>query len=194
MDAFILTDFSESAASQHTKALHITKIIKGIASNSSFKLLLVCAVGFVAWFSWKPSLYDQYKLSNAVIVSQLSSSSNAEFKTAAAYLENGDFYSARLILSKYYLKDMDNTSLAKQYASILIASDCFETSKQVLYPVFANADKKNKAEAAYLLGLTFLKEGRYLTSQQWLVKVTNGSANYRQAQDLILKLEKFKTL
>jgi len=191
MDALILSNFSGNAGVQTVKPHYIAKGLKRIALSSTVKLLLVFAVGSIAWISWKPSLYEQYKINNALVVGQLVKS-NAEFKTAAEYLDNGDYYEARQILSKHYLKDLGNVNLAKQYAIILIESDCFETSKQVLYPVFDSGNTIHKADAAYLLGLTFLKEGRHSVSQHWLSKVSSSSIYYHQAKDLISKLDGIK--
>lgn len=186
MDVSFLSDFSGTRNLRTAQATRVTK--KTMEFNSSVKLLLVFAVGLVAWFSWKPSLYDQYKINDSIIVEQLAKSQNVDFRTASNHLANGNYEETRKILSKYYLANSSDVNLAKQYAAILISSDDLEGSKQVLYQIFAKNSLNDKADAAYLLGLIFLKEGKIKISQSWLSKVSAQSAYYQQSQELISKI------
>jgi hypothetical protein len=192
MDTLIISDFNTSSNVNVTKQIDVAKKKKK-KTALSVKLAIVfvaaLAIGLIAWTPWKSSVYDEYKISNEAIVEQLAKAPQEDFQIAATHFKNGDYYETRQIVSKYYFKNLGDARIAKQYAAILIANDCFETSKQVLYPVFGSKNQQDRAEAAYLLGLTFLKEGNNVAGKQWLMKVPNGSVQYRQAQEIITKLE-----
>ncbi|MDQ8005563.1 MAG: hypothetical protein REI64_12240 [Pedobacter sp.] len=188
MDALVLSDFS-TAETLKPRESSLIRYVKKIIAGSLAKIFLVSIVGLVAWVSWKPTLYDQFKLDKRFMVQQLASLPYQEFKQAAEFIKNGDYYQARQVTSKLVLKNLDNVEIAKQYASILIASDCFETSKQVLYPIFESKNLNDKAVAAYLLGLTFLKEEDFSGAKHWLSRVPKKSAEYYQAQEIISRIE-----
>ncbi len=195
MDAIVLSNFNDSSdvnVSSEMIAVEKSKIakkVRKIAFSSVVKLLLTSAVGLIAWTSWKPGLYDQYKVSNDLIVEQLAGAPYEELKAAATYFDDGSYYEAKQMVSKYYLKNLDNHQIAIQYAEILIATDCFETSREVLNPVYKGGNVKFKAEAAYLSALSALKEGDIKSSKEWLRKVASGTAYTLAANELLIKLE-----
>lgn len=195
MDAIVLPDLnhlSETEASPKAGAIETKKVaqaVRKVAFSSVVKLLLTSAVGLIAWTSWKPGLYDQYKVNDHQIVEQLAKAPDEELKAAAVYFKDGDYYGAKQIVSKHYLKNLNNLQVATQYAEILIASDCFETSREVLFPIYESGNVKFRAEAAYLLALSSLKEGNIKSSKEWLRKVTSGTAYDAAANELLVKLE-----
>lgn len=188
MDALVLSDYSRTETLE-AKERSLIKYAKKIVTSSVAKIFLISIVGLVAWISWKPTLYDQFKLDQRFMAQQLASSPYQEFKQAAQFIQNGDYYQARQVASKLVLGNLQNAAIRKQYAGILIASDCFETSKQVLYPVFESKNVNDKASAAYLLGLTFLKEENYAGAKHWLSQVPEQSLEYYQAKEIISRIE-----
>lgn len=188
MDVLVISDFPTTETSE-PRQVALIEHAKKIIRSSVAKIFLVGLVGFVAWMSWKPTLYDQFKLDNRFMAQQLANSPYPEFKEAAKFVQQGDYYQARQVSSKLVLSNLQNADIAKQYAAILIAGDCIETSKQVLYPIFESNHLKDRAAAAYLLGLAFLKEENYQAAKYWLARVPQKSPEYYQAKEIISRLE-----
>ena len=139
-------------------------------------------------FSRHYNYYEQFKIADKEMIAGFLKSPEARMKEAAAHVSNGEYYEAKQIIEKLYVKNPDNNFLANHYAAILIVNDCLETSKEVLYPVLDGADADNKYEAAYMLALSFLKEGNYKSCRQWLSEIAPSSSRYAQANQLLKKL------
>lgn len=180
---------ASSGDKQVAPKIQLIAKLKAFLVSAAAKLLLVVAVGSLAWFSWKPSLYDLYQLDHHFIVEELARDPRVEVKQAATYFKQRDYAAAAQLVSTYYLNNTSNLRVAKKYAMILIANDNLEFAKKVLYPIYASNDNNSKAEAAYLLALTFLKEGKNAESRNWLIKVPKNTIYYSQSQEILAKLE-----
>lgn len=132
--------------------------------------------------------YEQFKITDSEMITGFGKSSHIGLNQAAIHVGNGEYYEAKQIIEKLYLKNPDDNHLANHYAAILLANDCFETSKEVLYPVLNGNDTSNKYEAAYMIALSFLKEGNSKACKQWLSVIPLGSDRYAQANQLLSKL------
>ncbi|WAC40831.1 hypothetical protein [Pedobacter sp. SL55] len=186
--AFPKTDASSGVGHNTLKATIVVKL-KAFLTNAVAKLLLVVAVGSLAWLSWRPNLYELYQIDHRFIVAKLAEEPALEFKQAATYFKQGNYDAAAQLVSKLYLNNKNKLSLAKKYAMVLIANDNLEIAKKVLYPIYASNDGNSKAEAAYLLSLIFLKEEKNAESKSWLVKVPKNTIYYNQSQEILAKLE-----
>jgi len=148
---------------------------------------LAFVIALMVWKPWKTNLYDQFGYDNKIIASSLVKTSYQDFEKAAQFLEKKDYYQAKQIVSKTFTQNPDDFKLASSYAMILIADNCLETGREILYP-FAEESSIYKQDAAYMLALSFLKAGDSENCKRWLKKITVDSTNYQQSVELLDKL------
>ncbi|MFN0291089.1 hypothetical protein [Pedobacter helvus] len=180
---------ASSGVGRNTLKITIVGKLKAFLASTVAKLLLLVAIGSLAWLSWRPSLYEMYQIDHHFIVANLAEEPALEFKQAASYFKQRNYDAAAQLISRYYLNNVNDLRAAKKYAMVLIANDNLEIGKKVLYPIYTSNDVNSKAEAAYFLALIFLKEGINAESKNWLIKVPKNTIYYSQAQEILAKLE-----
>lgn len=192
MSTFVLPKFNAFILTPEQKSANVLNERKSrLMSREAVliaALIFVLAIGVLMLVTWNKSLYSKYEISNNTIVNSLNNTPHKDFHIAATYFDNGHYFEARQIIYNHYVKNPDDHKLSIQYASLLIAADCFETSRQVLYPTFNSGTNEFKGEAAYLLALSYLKESKYAYTQQWLAKVPKGTVYHHQAAELLQKI------
>lgn len=149
---------------------------------------LAIVLALLIWKPWKTELYEEFGLDHKTIASKLISAPYQGFEEAAHFLEKRDYYEAKRIVSKSFTQNPDDFKLAHYYAMLLIADNCLETGREVLYP-FASANSIYKYEAAYTLALSYLKSGDKEKCRQWLKLIGASSPYYSQSVQLLNKLD-----
>ncbi|MDQ8003589.1 MAG: hypothetical protein REI64_02250 [Pedobacter sp.] len=170
---------------QHERTKEVSNIARVFIIGTFIALAVVVGVFF---FSLSHNHYEQFKVSDDEMIATFRKSPYKDLNEAATHVSNGEYYEAKQIIEKLYLKNPDNNELANHYAAILMANNCLETSKEVLYPVLNGTDASLKYEAAYMIALSFLKEGNRTACKQWLTMIPLNSERYAQANHLLSKL------
>lgn len=188
-DAFKLPQFKKTYAETPYKA---EKLTFGLDYTWYGFWLLVGLVALMVWKPWKTSLYDEFSLDNKFVVSALNVAPYQGFAEAAQYVEKKHYYEAKLIISKLYGKNPSDERLAYYYAMVLIADGRMETSRQILQPLLKNGSDF-KADAMYMMALSYLKEEDTANCMQWLREIPQGANHYHQSAQLLNKLQYLKT-
>ncbi len=148
---------------------------------------LAIVLALLVWKPWKAELYEEFGLDRKIIASKLISAPYQGFEEAARFLEKRDYYEAKRIVSKSFTQNPEDFKLANYYAMLLIADNCLETGREVLYP-FANTNSIYKYDAAYMLALSYLKSGDKEKCGYWLRLIDEKSSYYSQSVQLLNKL------
>ncbi len=171
----------------HEQSYVMEEAVK-VSKKINFKLFLgltalVLTVVFL-WVAWKPGNYPKYQFSNEAIVKSLELAPYPGFKEAATAFDDGQYYEAKQIIAKAYRQNPDDIRLANYYAMTLLATDCNETVKDVLTPVY-NQSSQYASLSAYIMGLTYVKEGNHKIAMEWLGRVKKAAPEYNSSQELM---------
>jgi hypothetical protein len=176
-----------SAAVENEEPYVAEKITYGLDYLWFFGWALAAVIALLIWKPWKSDLYEEFGFNNKVIAATLVKAPYQDFEKAAQFLENKDYYEAKRIVSKTFVQNPEDFKLASYYAMLLIADNCFETGREILYP-FAKGNSVYKNDATYMLALSYLKVGDTENCKHWLKKITVESAHYQQSMQLLNKL------
>lgn len=194
LDIQLMGALASSKKKNETAILHIHKNKPAKQVGNLARVLIVVTmialsiVFGIFFFLSNYTYYEKFKITDSEMITRFKKSSHVELNQAAAHVGNGEYYEAKQIIEKLYLKNPDNNRVANHYAAILLANNCLETSKEVLYPVVNGTDENYKFEAAYMIALSFLMEGNIDACRQWLSEIPRGSKRYLQANQLLSKL------
>jgi len=154
--------------------------------------LLAGIIALMVWKPWKTSLYDEFSLNNKSVVTALAAAPYQGFTEAAQYVENKDYYEAKLIIAKLYGKNPNDEKLAYYYAMVLMVDGRLETSRKVLQPLLKN-NSNFKSEAMYMMALSYLKSEDIEKCAQWLRRIPQEAVHYQQSAQLLNKLQGSET-
>ncbi|MGY4384639.1 putative Zn-dependent protease [Pedobacter sp. UYP24] len=164
---------------------------EGISVKSYIKYLSIAAVliiGIMVWAPWSGSLYEKYRISKEMSVAERGAAQQNNIAAGAVLYNKGDFEGARKILQAEYMLNPQNPLLSYYFSITLIETSQAYEARTVLVNLF-NGNSVFKYDAAYFIGLSFVKEGNNVEAVKWLHKIPQGTANYPQSQELISKLK-----
>lgn len=148
---------------------------------------LVIAVGLFIWKPWTPDLYNEFKVTEQQFAAELNNTNYKDFTLAANFVEKKQFYEAKLVVSKLYMKSPEDMKLSYYYGVMLLQNGSYETIGKVLSPIFAS-NSSYKDAAAYVMALSSLKQKNNAGVELWLGKINRKSSYYAQATALKAKL------
>ena len=144
---------------------------------------LIIAVGLFIWKPWNPDLYKQYKVDDKQVVAQLQSNKNEEFHLAANFVKKKQYYDAKLVVSKLYMKNPEDVGLSYYYAIILLQNNSHETIREVLSPILSG-NSSYKDAASYVLALSYLQQKKMAECKVWLDKISKDSTYFPSVTSL----------
>lgn len=189
----ITTHLKEALSRNKQKPVEAKEVYVAEKLNFKFDYLwffgwaIVLTVALMLWKPWKANLFDEYGFDNKAIAAKLISAPYKGFQQAAQFLEKKDYYEAKRIVSKSFTQNPDDFKLASYYAMLLIADDCLEIGREILYP-FASANSQYQYDAAYMLALSYLKVGDTTNCKYWLQKINSNSTYYNQSTKLLARI------
>ena len=153
---------------------------------------------YLAWFltfaialmlirPWEKTINEQFGINNKYISEEIANAPFENFSKAAQFIEDKDFYNAKLIVAKTYYNNPKNIQLGIYYATLLIGDKKFETVKEIITPI-AKGSSNLKYKAAYLLALCYANEQSNAMAKQWLLQIPQSAKNYQNAQIALNKL------
>ncbi|MBB5440540.1 tetratricopeptide (TPR) repeat protein [Pedobacter sp. AK017] len=166
------------------------KDAKVISLSSYMKWISVAAiliVGLFVWAPWNTDLYERYGISKEMSVVERGDGNKNNIEKAADLYNAGDFDAAGKILEKEYLADTANSLVAYYYGITLIETNKADEARRILIGLYAGKSVF-KYEAAYYIGLSYLKQNNHAQALEWLEKIPQGSPVYEKAQELIKKI------
>lgn len=182
-----LTRLKTNATTTEVKKYVAEKIDYTVDNLWYFTLALVFVIGLFIWKPWTPNLYNEFRVSEQQIAAELINAPYKDFNLAADFVEKKQYYEAKLLVSKLYMKNPEDLKLSYYYGVILLQNNSYETIHKVLEPVLSsNSDYKDAA--AYVMALSSLQQKNQSSCEEWLSKITKGSSYYLQANSLKEKL------
>jgi tetratricopeptide (TPR) repeat protein len=121
-------------------------------------------------------------------VSEGAGSPQSPLAKGAALYNKGDFAEAKKILLQEYMMAPQNPSLSYYFAIILIETGKEYEARTVLIHLF-NGGSEYKYDAAFYVGLSFVKQGDNRQAVEWLKKIPADHPQFRKAQSLIAELK-----
>ncbi|MHA4894725.1 tetratricopeptide repeat protein [Pedobacter sp. PWIIR3] len=153
-----------------------------------FSIAAVLLIGVMVWAPWSGGLYEKYRISKEMSVAERSASQQNNIAAGAALYNKGDYEGARKILQSEYMLNPQNPLLSYYFSITLIETSQAMEARTVLVNLY-NGDSVFKYDAAYFIGLSFVKEHNNAEAVKWFQRVPQGTANFNQAQELIGKLK-----
>ncbi|WP_143307610.1 tetratricopeptide repeat protein [Chitinophaga vietnamensis] len=134
---------------------------------------------------WHKNIYSQFASTEIQSIEndsmRLSDEITREFN-------RGHFSDALQLLNKV-LADQPNNTYARYYRGVcLVDLNQLDPARKDLLTVF-NSNNDLRYEAAFYMGLSYLKEGRKQDCLEWLLKIPEGAPNYLKVQKLIDELK-----
>ncbi|WP_199119521.1 hypothetical protein [Pedobacter sp. ASV28] len=187
-DVLALPSFKKAKVTQD-KPYVAEELSYGLDRLWFFTVALAMVTALLLWQPWKSSLYDQFKINEQYLTANLDKAPYQDFSLAAKYYNEKQYDEAKQVVAKLYMKNPEDVELGYYYGVMLLENNCFETISEVLMPIY-DGKSAHKYDAAYMMALSYLKQGSSLDCQQWLVKIPKGTLYYHQAQELLGKLSK----
>ncbi len=181
-EALGLTKYTKNTAVE-AKAYVAEKIDYTIDHLWYFTIALIIATGLFIWKPWTPDLYKEFMVTEHQVAAELNGTDYKDFTLAANFVENKQFYEAKLVVSKLYMKSPEDLKLSFFYGVMLLQNGSYETIDQVLSPIFAS-NSTYKDAAAYVMALSSLKQKDNASADLWLGKINKKSSYYAQATAL----------
>jgi hypothetical protein len=144
---------------------------------------ILIAVVFI-WQPWKPNLYNEFAATAMIAPVERSGEQDA-LQDAVTAFNKKDFATAASLLEQTH--DTTNSFVNFYYAVALLQTDRTNQARPVFNQLYAG-ESAFKYEAAFYLGLSYLKEKDKATCINWLQKIPADAPNYSKAQELLKKL------
>lgn len=156
-----------------------TRWVSGIAA--------ILIMGLLVFNPWRKSLYEQYNTATVMSVTERGEGSQTDLEKAAAYYNQKDFQKAENLLAVITKKDTTNNLSRFYYALTLIEDKKPALARPILEKIY-QGQSAFKYDAAYYLGLSYIKDKDKQNCKAWLLRVPAGTANYTKARELLQKL------
>lgn len=147
----------------------------------------ILLVGLLIFNPWRKSLYEQYNTATTMSVAARGAGEQSNLEKAASFYNNKDFNNAEMLLAAEFKADANNSLVAYYYALTLIQNNQATKARNILEGLY-KGESAFKYDAAYHMGLSFVKEKNNTEAKKWLALVTKGTSNYTKAQELSEKL------
>jgi tetratricopeptide (TPR) repeat protein len=168
-----------------------TKAAKIVPLGRYLKWLSIAAVliiGLFIWAPWSADLYEKYAISKEMSVAERGVGQAGLLEKAAALYNTGDYPGARKLLEKEYQAKPEHSIVAYYYGITLIETGSYDKARTVL-TVLYNGESVFKFDAAYSIGLSYIKQKNRQQALNWLKKIPQGTSHYAKARELTQKLQ-----
>lgn len=162
--------------------------IKPYLKWTGIATVLVFIVGLFIWAPWSNNLYSQYSFSKQMSIPDDGSGQDNSMTKAASLYNEGDYSGARKLMQQDYMLNPQNPLLAYYFAITLIETGQEYEARTVLKNLY-EGKSVYKYDAAFYVGLSFVKQEDKAQAIEWLAKIPKDSVNYDRAQLLIQKLQ-----
>ncbi|TCC98648.1 hypothetical protein FBD94_01725 [Pedobacter hiemivivus] len=147
----------------------------------------ILVIGLFVWAPWSVNLYEKYSISKEMSVVERGADTKNNLEKAADLYNAHDFSAASAVLAQEYTLSPENTLVAYYYGITLIETGKENDARSILTKLY-EGESVFKYDAAYYIGLSFLKQKDNQQALEWLAKIPQGTANYDKAQELSKKL------
>lgn len=164
--------------------------VKVVRLQSYLKWISVAAIlviGLLVWAPWSANLYDKYSISKEMSVVERGADTKNNLEKAADFYNAHDFSAAREILAQEYALSPENSLVAYYYGITLIETGKENDARTILTNLY-EGESVFKYDAAYYIGLSFVKQKDKQQALAWFAKIPQGTSNYDKAQELIKRL------
>lgn len=183
--------FEEGAVTESTGKENKTEVVKVLSLNQYLKWLSLAAVliiGLFVWAPWSADLYEKYAISKKMSVAERGAGQAEVLEKAASLYNNGDYAGARKLLEKGYQAKPEHSITAYYYGITLIETGSYDEARTVLTKLY-NGESVFKFDAAYYIGLSYVKQKNHQQALEWLIKIPQGTSHYANARELTQKLQ-----
>lgn len=149
----------------------------------------VLIIGLFVWAPWSTGLYEKYAISKQMSVAERGEENENNLEKAAEFYNDGNFRSASELLQKEYTSSPDNAMVGYYYGVSLIETGKLEEARIVLTKIY-DGQSVFKYDAAYYMGLSYVKEKNNQEALIWLRKIPKGINNSDRTEELIRKLSR----
>lgn len=147
----------------------------------------ILVIGLLVWAPWSANLYEKYSISKEMSVVERGADTKNNLEKAADFYNAHDFNAARTILAQEYSLSPENSLVAYYYGITLIETGNENEARTILTKLY-EGESVFKYDAAYYIGLSFVKQKDNQQASIWLAKIPQGTINYDKAQELIKRL------
>lgn len=183
--------FDGGAATESTGKKNKTELAKVVPLSRYLKWLSIAAVliiGLFVWAPWSADLYEKYAISKEMSVAERGAGQADALEKAAALYNTGDYAGARKLLEKEYQAKPEHSIAAYYYGITLIETGSYDEARAVLTMLY-NGESVFKFDAAYYIGLSYVKQKNHQQAMDWLKKIPQGTSHYANARELTQKLQ-----
>ena len=183
--------FEGGAVTENKKKENKNEVAKVVPLNQYLKWLSIAAVliiGLFVWAPWSADLYEKYAVSKEMSVVERGAGQADLLEKAAVLYNNGDYAGARKLLEKEYQAKPEHSIAAYYYGITLIETGSYDKARAVL-TVLYDGESVFKYDAAYYIGLSYVKQKNHRQALDWLMKIPQGTSHYANAQELTQKLQ-----
>ncbi|WP_461788095.1 hypothetical protein [Pedobacter sp.] len=183
-DKYFISEAETEPAPVEVKKIKTVKLSGYLRWVSGVAAVLV--VGLLVWSPWKADLYEQYYGTPSMSVTERGTS-KTDLDEAAALFNAKKYNEAKFLLAKLHASNSSNAIITYYFAISLLETDEVAKSRLLLEDLF-QGESVYKNDAAYVMAMSYLKEGKESDAKFWLEKVANGTVQYEKAQELLKKL------
>jgi hypothetical protein len=148
----------------------------------------VLVIGLLIWAPWSASLYEKYGISKEMSVAERGDAEPGDLEKAAEHYNLKEFDKAASLLSGLHQKDPENALVSYYYGVSLIEKGDDNAGRDVLRKLYSG-ESVFKYDAAYSIGLSYVKSGDKKLAADWLSRVPEESNNYELAKELLTKIK-----
>lgn len=153
-----------------------------------FSVAAVLVIGLLIWAPWSASLYEKYGISKEMSVAERGDAEPGDLEKAAEHYNLKEFDKAVSLLSGLHQKDPENALVSYYYGMSLIEKGDGNAGRDVLTKLYSG-ESVFKYDAAYSIGLSYVKSGDKKMAADWLSRVPEESNNYELAKELLTKIK-----
>ena len=150
--------------------------------------VFIMALLLTVWQPWKKEdLYQQYAAIQMPGIAERGATADSLLKLAVENFNNKKFTEAIPAFEAVLKDSSQNTFVQYYYAIALLQNNQTEKSRIELTGLY-NGESLFKYDAAFYMGLGYLKEKNKPGCKEWLNKIPGDAGPYSKAQELLKKL------
>lgn len=154
------------------------------------RVVAVAAVAVIALFVWQPwetDLYSEFAATKMVTSVERGGKADTLMQKATSAFNQLDFVTAAVLLQEVVQLEPDNSFAQYYFGVALLQSGKPDPAREVLTKLYEGASAF-KYEAAFYMGLSYLRQNDKPTCKTWLERIPADAGNYQKAQSLLNKL------
>lgn len=177
-----LKDLNKQYFATEPKVVYFKPAIKWLSGIAA-----ILVIGLFIWAPWNSNLYNTYADNSQMLVTERGEATLTDLDKAAALYNDKNYEAAKTSLQKLYHQQPANAMIAYYYGMSLVKTNEINEAREILNVLY-NGESVFKYEAAYSIGLSYLKENNKIYAKTWLQKIPAGTTKYEQAKELLGKI------